>query len=162
MTPNDLLAGNYRMAKDLVHRMVGDLTPDEFGHQPCPGANSAAWIVGHLAVTMRRTAERLGAGELPPISPELAAKLTVTGKAAGDQSDLGDPSELLRLFDVCAERVIEAVKLVPAGSLDGPAPQQGRFATNYGEAMLFGGLHLVMHAGQLSTIRRSLGRPPAV
>src|SRR5262249_49264360 len=162
MTPNDLIAGGYRMAKDLVHRMVGDLAPDEFRHQPCPGANSAAWIIGHLAVTLRRTAERLGASDLPAVAPEVAAKLTQTGKPAGDQSDLGDPSELLKLFDVCAEKVIEAVKRVPAEALTGPSTSPGPFATNYAEAILFGGLHIVMHSGQLSTIRRSLGKPPIV
>ena len=35
--------------------------------QPVPGANSAAWIVGHLAVTLWRDAGRLGAPELPPL-----------------------------------------------------------------------------------------------
>ena len=31
-----------------------------------------------------------------------------------------------------------------------------------GEALLFGALHLTMHCGQISTIRRSLGKPPMV
>ena len=43
MTPNDLLAGGYRMAKGLLHRFTDDLTPDEFRYQPVPGANSAGW-----------------------------------------------------------------------------------------------------------------------
>ena len=30
MAPNDLIAGGYRMAKALLHRMVDDLTPAEF------------------------------------------------------------------------------------------------------------------------------------
>jgi DinB superfamily len=162
VTPNDLIAGSYRMAAALLHRMVADFTPAEFQHQPCPGANSAAWIIGHLAVTLRRTAERLGVAPLPAVAPALAAKLMQTGKPAGDQSDLGDPAELLKLFDVGAEKVIEAVKSVPAEKLTGPSPHAGGFATNFAEALLFGSLHLLMHSGQLSTIRRSLGRPPAM
>ena len=54
MTPNDLIAGGHRMARQLLHRMVDDLSPAEFRHQPVPGANSAAWVVGHLALTARR------------------------------------------------------------------------------------------------------------
>ena len=65
MTPNELLAGGYRMGRQMVQLMCDDLTDDEFRHQPVPGANSAAWIVGHLAVVARRTADRLGATDLP-------------------------------------------------------------------------------------------------
>ena len=78
MTPNDLIAGGHRMARQLLHRMVDDLSPAEFRHQPVPGANSAAWVVGHLALTARRTAERLGATDLPAVPPGLADRLTVT------------------------------------------------------------------------------------
>jgi hypothetical protein len=165
MTPNDMIAGGYRMAASMIHRLVADLTPAEFRHQPCPGANSAAWIIGHLAMTLRRSADRLGVSPLPVVAPELAAKLTQTGKPAGDQSelgDLGDPAELLKLFDVCAEKLIGAIKTVPAEKLTGPSPLTSGFATNFAEALLFGSLHIAMHSGQLSTIRRSLGRPPAV
>lgn len=162
MAPNDLIAGGYRMAKALIHRMVDDLAPDEFRHQPCPGANTAEWVVGHLAVTLRRTAERLGANGLPVVAPEVVAELTQTGKPAGDQSGLGDPAELLRIFDACADKVIEAVGRIPEGELAAPSASSVRLANNFGEGLLFGGLHIAMHTGQLSTIRRSLGKPPLV
>jgi hypothetical protein len=35
-------------------------------------------------------------------------------------------------------------------------------AGTFGELLLFGSLHLSMHVGQLSTIRRSLGKPPVM
>ncbi|HJZ54124.1 MAG TPA: DinB family protein [Gemmataceae bacterium] len=162
MTPNDVIAGGYRMAKLLVRRMIDDLTPDEFRHQPCPGANSAAWVVGHLAATLRRTAERLGATGLPEVPAELAAKLATTKKPAEDQSGLGDPAALVKLFDVCADAVIAAVAKLPAETLAGPPAFTGPFATNYAEGLLFGALHVSMHSGQLSTVRRSLGKPPVV
>jgi hypothetical protein len=162
MTPNDLLAGGYRMAKVLVHRLTDDLTPDEFRHQPVPGANSAAWVVGHLALTLRRTAERLGATDLPPAPAGLADRFTQTRQPAGEQTDLGDAAELVRLFDACIDTVAEAVRGLPAAALDGPSQVPGPFATNLGEGILFGALHIAMHTGQLSTIRRSLGKPPVV
>jgi hypothetical protein len=161
MTPTDLAAGGYRMAKLLIQRMTADLAPDEFRHQPVPGANSAAWVIGHLAVTLRRTAERLGATDLPP-APANAALFATTKQPAGAQADLGDPAELVRLFDACADRVIEAVEAVPPAAMDGPPQVPGPFATTHGEAILFGALHVAMHSGQLSTIRRSLGKPPVV
>jgi hypothetical protein len=160
MTPNDVIAGGYRMAKALVHRMTDDLAPAEFFHQPVPGANSAAWVVGHLALTLRRTAERLGATDLPAVPADLADRFAATKKPAVEQSGLGDPAELMRLFDTCLDRVIERVKAVLADELAGASPYP--IAANYAEALLFGSLHVAMHSGQLSTLRRSLSKPPVV
>jgi hypothetical protein len=160
MTPNDLIAGGHRMAKHFLHRMVDDLSPAEFRHHPVPGANSAAWVVGHLALTARRTAERLGVTDLPAVPPGLADRLTVTKQPAGDQADLGDPAELVKLFDACTDSLIEAARALPAEALVGPT--KAPLASNAGEGLVFLALHVAMHSGQLSTIRRSLGKPPVV
>ncbi|HYH63409.1 MAG TPA: DinB family protein [Urbifossiella sp.] len=163
MTPtfHDAIAAGYRMAGQLIHRMTHDLTPDEFRHQPVPGSNSAAWVVGHLAVTLWRTADRLGAADLAPLPPGLLDTFTQTGKPAGDQSAVGDTAELLALFDACLAKVIEVIPAIPAAKLTEPATRPGP-ATTYGEGVLFGALHIAMHTGQLSLVRRSLGKPPVV
>lgn len=162
MIANELLAAAYRMGHRMVHMMCDDLSPEEFRHQPVPGANSAAWVVGHLAVTARRTAERLGATDLPVLTEQFVAQFSVTKLPAGSQAEIGAKAELLALLDVSIEKLMGAVRNLPAESLDGPAPNAGPFATNYAEAVLFGGMHITMHCGQLSTIRRSLGKPPLV
>ncbi|HEX4590880.1 MAG TPA: DinB family protein [Gemmataceae bacterium] len=160
MTPNDTIAAGYRMAAQLLRRMTSDLTPDEFLHQPLPGTNCAAWIVGHLALTMHGTLKRLGVADPPAFPDGLAEKLKITGPPAGKQGDYGDPKELLRLFDACVERLMQAVRTVPTEVLTAPADGRPPFANTRGEAMLFGSMHLVLHCGQLSTNRRSLGKPP--
>jgi uncharacterized damage-inducible protein DinB len=162
MTATELIVGGYRMARQMVHSMCADLTEEEFRHQPVPGANSAAWIVGHLAVTARRTAERVGATDLPMLTEEFVGKFSQTKRPATVQTDLGTKQELLDLLNVSVEKLMEALKTLPAEGLSGPAPAPGRFATNYGEALLFGAMHVTLHCGQLSTIRRSLGKPPMV
>jgi hypothetical protein len=162
MSPNELLAAGYRMGRLLVRRMVDDLTDAEFAFQPVPGANSAAWIVGHLAVTARRTADRLGATGLPELTEEYVAKFSATKQLAGAQPDLGTKAELLALFDVSTDKLIGAVGLISADALAGAPAGPSPFATNYAEAVLFGALHFAVHSGQLSTIRRALGKPPVV
>ena len=37
MTPNDLLAGGYRMGRQMIHGFCDDLTEAEFHHQPLFG-----------------------------------------------------------------------------------------------------------------------------
>jgi len=160
MTPNELLAGGYRMARQMVHMMCDDMTADEFRHQPVPGANSAAWIVGHLAVVARRTADRLGATDLPVLTEEFIGRFSATKQPAGAQTDLGSKTELLALLDSCVEKVMQSLVKLTTATLEGPALGPSRFATNYAEAVLFGAMHVTMHCGQLSAIRRSLGKPP--
>jgi hypothetical protein len=114
MTPNDLLASGIRMSTALVHRMVGDLTPAEFLHQPAPGANCAAWIVGHLATTMNRTLGRLGVEGVPSIPEDVAASFQMTKQPAEKQVGLGDPKDLLGLLDDQATRLQAAMLSLPA------------------------------------------------
>ena len=162
MSPNDLLASGHRMARQLLHRMVDDLTDAEFRHQPVPGANSAAWIVGHLGVIARRSADRLGATGLPELTEEFVAQFSATKQPAGEQLDLGTKAELIALFDLGVEKLIEAIRALPVEALTNPPAGARGLATNYGEAVLFGALHVAMHSGQLSIIRRSLGKPPVL
>ena len=69
------------------------------------------------------------------------------------------PAELLARFDTYLAAVVAALPGVPAAKLAEPAARPGLAAT-FGEGLLFGALHIAMHSGQLSLIRRSLGKPP--
>src|SRR4051812_23510984 len=149
MTPNDTIAAGYRMAAQVIRRMTSDLSPEEWTHQPLPGTNCAAWIVGHLTLTMHGTLKRLGVIDAP-FPDELAAKFRVTGQPAGEQEDFGNPQELLRLFDACVERLMQTVRTVPPEVLTAPSDGRPPFANTRGEAMLFGSLHVALHCGQLS------------
>lgn len=161
MTPNDVIAHGYRMAKALLHRMTDDLTPDEFRFQPCAGANSAAWIVGHLATTLHGTARRIGAPNLPSVPADFGGRFTKTGKPAEAQPDLGDPAEMLKILDASLDAIIGSVRSIPAEKFDEPSSVL-TLAGTFGELLLFGSLHVSMHVGQLSAIRRALGKPPVV
>ena len=162
MTPNDVLAAGYRMSHGLVHRMVDDLTPEEWNRQPVPGANSAAWVLGHLTLTLRNGLRRLGASDVPDFPADLEEKFKTTRQPASDQSDYGDAKAMLAVFDVCLERFMTMVRSLPADVLAGEPDFKHPFMTNKAESILFGSLHIAMHTGQLSTIRRSLGKPPVV
>jgi hypothetical protein len=56
----------------------------------------------------------------------------------------------------------EAVRTVPPDVLTAPSDGPLPFAKTRGEALAFGSHHIALHCGQLSTIRRSLGKPPGI
>jgi hypothetical protein len=164
MTPNDLAAAGARMSAALVRRMVDDLTPEEFVRQPLPGANCAAWVVGHLTLSMRTAMTRMGVDDLPAFPDGLAERVKQTREAAGVQApeDYGEKAALLAAFDAHAERYQAAIKALPGEAFDAEPLVPSPLAKNRGEGILFGSLHIAMHSGQLSTIRRALGKPPLV
>ncbi len=159
-TPVDVIAFALRQSRTMIHRFVDDLKPGEFEHQPCDGANCAAWVLGHLALTDRRQLGWLGATDLPTLPVGFEERFVTTREKAVNQSGFGDPAELLRLFDTHRDALLAFLPLVSAGKLAEPLPVPRPLFSTVGEAALFMALHVAMHTGQLSVIRRSLGYPP--
>jgi len=159
-TPADVIVTALTAARKLLHRFVDDLKPHEFEHQSCDGANCAAWILGHLALTDRRILGWLGATALPPLPDGFEARFKPTRVKAEAQSGFGDPAELIALFDAHRDALLALVPTVPAAKFGEAAPVVNPMFATVGEAALFMALHVSLHAGHLSIIRRSLGYPP--
>ena len=158
-TPLDTIVYNLEKSQALFHRYLDDLKPAEFEHQPCPGANCAAWVVGHLALVDRRRLTALGA-ELPPLPVGFEERFAATRAAAGTQGGYGDPKELVALFDRHRDKLIAAVRTADPAKLAAAVPTPHPMFADAGEATAFMGLHTAMHLGQITVIRRMLGYPP--
>ena len=158
-TPSEAIEFCLVKSLAMIHRMVDDLKPEEFEKQPCPGGNCASWILGHLLLTERRVLGMLGQA-VPPLPPGFEEKFATTRQAAGVQSGYGDPKLLVSEFDRHRQLLVEAIRQADQKqletALENPHPLFGKI----GEAAMFMGLHVMMHVGQLSTIRRVLGYPP--
>lgn len=144
----------------LMHRFIDDLKPHEFEHQPFPGVNCVAWILGHLTLVDRRQLTWLGVTDLPAIPDGFEERFKTTRITAVEQNGYGEPKELVALFDAHRRLLIDCLPTVdPAKFLEPPSFQTPMFADR-GEGTLFMGVHTAMHAGQISLIRRTLGYPP--
>lgn len=157
---NDVIANGLAANGSFVHRYVDDLKPEEFHHQPMPGVNSAAWVLGHLILTERRTLGAFEGVKLPPLPDGFEANFAQTGKPAGDQHALGDGPELVALFDATRATLVDAVRAAPPEKLAGAPPRNSPFFSTLGEMAAFMGQHTALHVGQVTLIRRSLGYPP--
>ena len=149
-----------RSSQAIVRKMVEDLPSEQWSHQPCDGANSADWIVGHLALTDRRILKAFDVAELPTLPEGLEEKLAPTGKAAVAGGSYGEPKQLLNLFNAHRELLIAAVQHADEETFKKEMPSKSGLFKDLSEASLFMGIHTAMHVGQLTTIRRSLGYPP--
>jgi hypothetical protein len=158
-TPNDVIVFSLEASKGMLDALTADLKGSDWTHRVTPQCNCAAWLVGHLILTERRALQMIGYSDLQPLPDGFEVRFGRDNNAPAG-SDFGDPTILIPLFDKHRGLLIEAVKHLTIDRLEQPMPKPNPRFSNIGQFLTFMGLHVIMHAGQISTIRRSLGRPP--
>ena len=147
-------------SRRMLHMFVDDLTPEERRYRICPEANCIDWLVGHLVLTEQRFHAVFGA-ESPPLPPGFDVTFA-RDDVATRRADYGDTSGLMALFDQQRNITIDRVSQLNQEQLIVPlAKPHPRFST-LGEAAVFCSIHVMMHAGQMSMIRRMQGKPPLI
>jgi hypothetical protein len=145
-TPNDVIVSSLSTSQKLLNRYCDDLTPAEYLHRTCPGGNCPAWLIGHLVLTERSALGRAGVTDLPPL-PEGFEKRFSRDPEAPKAESFGDISQLLSLFNQHRQLLIDRVKTLSAQALEQPLDKPHPMFAN---------------VGQITMVRRSLGRPPIV
>jgi hypothetical protein len=157
-------------AKDVIHRLIdfGDFLivayVDDLGEadlvvRSVPGANHAAWQLGHLIVGTRRHVADLG-HPVPELPAGFEAAHCRETAASDDRARFVSKAEYLRLLAQMKAASHAAVDATPDSALDQPGPESMRqYAPTVGAALMLLGGHLVMHAGQFVPLRRKLGKP---
>ena len=161
MTPNDAIVYHLSRAQLLLQRYTADLSPQEYLHRATPNGNCAAWIIGHLILSERGTLGRFGVSDLPAL-PQGFEKRFSRDEGCPQASEFGDVSMLMPLFEKHRALLIDAVTRAAAQQLDQPLEKAHPMFATLGELAGFMALHSTMHAGQITIIRRSLGRAPIV
>jgi uncharacterized damage-inducible protein DinB len=161
MNAIELAVTNLHASKGMLRRFTDDLAPQEWLHRPCAGGNCAAWIVGHLALTDRMTMKRLGNEYMPPLPDGFEARFA-RDENAPKAGDYGDVSLIVPTFDAQRDRLIQVVQECSEAKLSQPLEKPHPMFATLGGLVGFMALHTAMHVGQITIIRRSLGKPPIV
>jgi hypothetical protein len=160
-TANHILAHNLTVSHKMLQRYTADLTASEYLHRPTPKANCTAWLIGHLTLTDRKALAMLGVTELPPV-PDGFDKRFSREEGCPEADQFGDVMTLVPFFGEHRTRLIEAAKSAPAELLAKPVEKPHPMFATVGEFLSFASHHAMLHVGQITIIRRSLGRPPLV
>jgi len=160
-SPNEMIVSSLSTSQALLNRYCADLTPAEYLHRTCADGNCTAWLIGHLILTERGSLGRAGVTDLPPL-PDGFEKRFSRDPEAPKAEAFGDVTQLLALFNQHRQLLIDRVKVLPVEALDRPLEKPHPLFTTVGQAINFMAVHVAMHAGQVTLIRRSLGRPPIV
>jgi hypothetical protein len=157
-TATDAIVFALATSQVMLRRLMADMTPQDYLHRPTPQANCAAWIIGHLTLSERAALKALG-GPLPEL-PEGYERRFSRDEGCPQAAEFGDTSRLVDLFDEHRTRLIAAVRAATPEQLAKPLDKPRPLFSTVGEMAQFMALHGAMHAGQISMIRRTLGRPP--
>ena len=160
---NDAVAHSLVTSQRLINRFCEDLKPEEYLHRPCSGGNNTAWILGHLILTDRLALARAGVSDLPALPAEFEKRFG-RDEAASKATEFGDVTILLPLFHRHRELLIEAVREMSPAALEKPLDKpHPLYGSQTWEAIHFAsGVHTATHVGQITIIRRSMGKPPIV
>src|SRR4051794_10284162 len=110
ITANDIIVHSLTGSQAMLMRFTEDLKADEYLHRPAPGANCAAWLLGHLALSDRSIlSKRLGAVDLPTL-PDGFEKAFSRDEGCPQAAQFGDVSILRGIFNKHRDRLIAEVK----------------------------------------------------
>lgn len=160
-TAPEALAAGIEQAARVILFFTEDLKPAEWLQRPCTGANCAAWIVGHLVLSSRGMMTRCGATDLPALPEEFEQRFA-RDDAAPKSPDYGDISTLRDVFKAHHDRFAAVARGLKIEELGREVMANHPVFSTVGSMLSFAPVHIGTHAGQISTIRRSLGRAPLV
>lgn len=159
MNGREAIQAALEATKENLPAYVSDFSDADLLVRPVPGANHAAWQIGHV----------IGGDvffisqELPETPyPELPKGFYELHGNDGAKKDEGflTKAEYLALFAKVRNATISAVGKLTDADLDRPVTGEGKaYASTLGGLFIMLSNHTLMHAGQFTVIRRKLGKP---
>ena len=147
--------------KDILEWYVKDLSDADILVRPVPGANHTAWQIGHLIYAdYGLVSEQLPDAKFPPL-PDGFKDAHSTARSSVDGADgFLTKDEYVTLFGQVRKASMEAVSTLTDADLDRPTiGSMAGFAPTLGDLLLMVATHTLMHAGQVTVLRRKLGKP---
>lgn len=160
MTLQEHLVVALQSNLDRFKATLADFSDADLLVRPVPGANHAAWQIGHLISSERRLVETTKPSCMPPLPAGFAEKFTKETAAVDTPSAFPSKAELLAAYDQQRQGTIAWAKGLTEAELDQPLPPPigARIPTVAALALLVP-THLAMHMGQIQVIRRKLNKP---
>jgi len=143
----------------FLDKLTGDLSGDEWVHQPCNGANHALWNIGHLAASDKSFLDMLG-GSTSAVPESYNELFGMGSEPKGALSAYPAPAEVVKVFQTVRGELIAHAKAMTGAQLAAATPneQMAQVAPTLAQFLNFMVLHDSTHAGQICIARKSLGK----
>lgn len=165
MNAKDAIVQVHKTAEGVYDAYLDGLSDADLLIRPVAGQNHIAWQLGHLIATERTFLEALKPGSSPalPDGFEVAHGRDEASTTSDDAGRFLTKEKYLSLLKAQREATLQYVDRLADNGLDVPAPEKylQRMPT-VGAVLMMNGSHYLMHAGQLVSVRRKLGKPIAI
>jgi hypothetical protein len=156
----DLMSDVLTRNCEVLKMTLADFSQDEMLARPVPGANHAAWQLGHLLGSAAHMVNSVAPGIVPEPLVKLGEKYTGKTANVDDPAFYPDKTQLLEAFAQAYGAIAEWVKNLTPEDLARPTPgRMADFAPTVGHLAMMTTGHIMMHVGQMQVIRRKLGKP---
>lgn len=148
-------------ARGATLKLAADIPEDKMTHRPQPGANHAAWLLGHLAYADDGFHAKLS-GNPSQLSENHAALFGMGSEPTDDADAYPSKAELIATLEKTHATLVEWFQSLDEEKLASPLPEDwAMFGPNHAAVASTLAWHEGMHAGQLVEVRRSLDLPRA-
>ena len=159
MKQTELLADLLNRNFGMLQKLLEDFSDADLLVRPCPGANHAAWQLGHLIIAEYSMLSGVGVA-----MPELPAGFR--DGFSDEKAKVDDPgafpkkAELLAQFGRLRTASVAWVEGLADQQLSTPvAGEMAAWLPTWGHLAAMLAAHGAMHIGQIQVIRRKLGKP---
>lgn len=156
MQGKDVVKYALASTQNILGMFIADFSDEELLVQPVPGANHLAWQLGHLC----GSEPHLLGKHLPAVKyPEIPQAIREQPKGDSSQG-FQTKGKYWSLFKEVRQATIAACDGLSDADLDKPnSGELAQFAPYLGGLLILVANHTLMHAGQVSVIRRKLNKP---
>ena len=162
MQVQQLFRGSFGRAQMVTTMLIGDLSDEELLQRPEPEANHIAWQLGHLIGALHFFGEAVKPGSMPALPEGFNDQHSKETATSDDPGAFLKKDEYATLLDQQRAAMLELSESLSEEELSADAPEQLReYAPTIVDMIGLAAEHEMMHSGQISVLRRKLGKPVA-
>ncbi|MCI0456812.1 MAG: DinB family protein [Gemmataceae bacterium] len=161
MTAKDAIKTALTSTQQVLTWYLSDLSDADLLTRPVPAANHVAWQLGHLIAAERFLISQNVPGAAYPELPAGFEERHHKTKAANEPPQgFATKGEYVALFNKVREATLANLAKLSDADLDKPTKGDiAKFAPTLGALCVLVSNHTLMHGGQITVLRRKLGKP---
>jgi hypothetical protein len=158
MSNAELISKSILQSKGMLGTFLKDFSDADMLFRPAKTANHATWQVGHLANAVRNMVTMCDATIAFPFQDD--ARFGKSKASIDDPAFFPGKAELLGRFDQAMDVAAAWVATLSDEQLAKPTPERMQaFVPTVANLAILLASHPMMHIGQFTVTRRSLGKP---
>jgi uncharacterized damage-inducible protein DinB len=156
----EVIRSSFGRAQMVTAMLIGDLSDAEIMQRPVANANHIAWQLGHLIASVHYFGESIKAGSMPALPDGFDARHSKETAHSDDPAAFLSKDAYAGLLDQQRAALLRLVEQTDDATL--AADSSGdlkEIAPRLIDVVALAAEHEMMHSGQISVLRRKLGKP---